>query len=233
MKRTALLAIMGLALTSCYDLVDGTSGAVISETRQEPAFHSINMEGNIDVFVSYDTVTSIRVEAGENLIDYIETSVVGGELLVYEAPNNVVNTKPIRVYVTMDSLENVNIEGSGDLDVNDMNSNHLNVMVTGSGDVNVEVDAMSVNYHCQGSGDARFVGNVLAMNVLLEGSGDFKGRYLYAYDANVEIEGSGDAFVYVTNSLIATISGSGDIMYYGSPISVSTYVTGSGNVYGN
>mgnify|MGYP005671613369 CR=1 FL=1 len=99
--------------------------------------------------------------------------------------------------------------------------------------MNVEVDAISVNYQCQGSGDARFVGNTTSLNVLVEGSGDFSGRYMYSVDTNVEIEGSGDASVYASNSLIATISGSGDITYYGNPSSVATSVTGSGNVNGN
>lgn len=233
MKKILLLTLFGTVLTSCHDLVDGTSGAVVSEYRQEPDFNSINMEGNIDVFVSYDTISTIRVEAGENLIDYIETSVLGNELLVYEAPNNIVNTKPIRVYITVDSLNDVTIEGSGDLDVNDMVSNHLNVLVTGSGDANFEIDAISINYNNKGSGDAMLVGTVNTLNVLLEGSGDFKGRHLYAQDANVEVEGSGDAYVYVINDLIAEISGSGDIIYYGNPNSVTANVTGSGHVQGN
>lgn len=233
MKKITLLLLLGVTISSCHDLVDGTAGAVVSETRQEPVFHSINMEGNVDVFISYDTASTIRVEAGENLIDYIETSVVGNELLVYEAPNNVVNAKPIRVYITMDSLVNVTMEGSGDLDVNDMISNNLNILSIGSGDVNFEIDANSINYDSRGSGDARFVGNVTALNVLLEGSGDFMGRYLYSYDTNVEIEGSGDAIVNASNSLIVEIIGSGDVTYYGNPASVTTTILGSGNVYGN
>ncbi len=233
MKKLALIAAVGLLVTSCHDLIDGTAGAVISETRQEPAFHSINMEGNIDVFVSYDTISTIRVEAGENLIDYIETAVIGNELLVYEAPNNIVNAKPIRVYVTMDSLFNVNLEGSGDLDVNDMNSDYLNVHSIGSGDVNFEIDAVNINYNCKGSGDARFVGNVVDLNVLIEGSGDFRAKHLYASDVNVEIEGSGDAIVNASSSLIVDISGSGDVTYYGNPTTVSSNITGSGNIYGN
>lgn len=233
MKKIKVLALVGLSLTSCHDLIDGTAGAVISEDRTEPLFHSINMEGNVDVFIYYDTVSSVRVEAGENLIDYIETSVIGDELYIYEAPNNVVNAKPIRVYLTMDSLENVHMEGSGDLDVNDMNADHLNVLSIGSGDANFEIDATSINYENTGSGNVRFTGTVNTLNVFLEGSGDYKGKYMYSNDANVEIEGSGDAFVHATNSLIATISGSGDIVYYGNPSSVTTSVTGSGNVYGN
>ncbi|CAG5076887.1 head GIN domain-containing protein [Parvicella tangerina] len=233
MKKIALVALVGMTLTSCHDLIDGTAGAVTTEMRTEPAFHSINMEGNVDVFVSYDTINSIKIEAGENLIDYIETSVIGDELFVYEAPNNIVNTKPIRVYVTMDSLESVHMEGSGDLDVNDMSSDHLNVLSIGSGDANFEIDANNINYENTGSGDARFTGTVNSLNVFLEGSGDFKGKYMYAFDANVEIEGSGDALVRASNSLVATISGSGDITYYGNPTTVTTSVTGSGDVYGN
>lgn len=220
-----------ISLTSCHDLVDGTSGAVISENRQEPNFYSINMEHNIDVFVQYDTISSIRVEAGENLIDYIETSVVNNVLYIYEAPNNIVNAKPIRVYLTMDSLVDIDIEGSGDLDVNNMFGSNLNVVSLGSGDANIEYDGLFVNYESRGSGDTYFVGTTNTFNTNLEGSGDLMARHFHAQDVNVKVDGSGDAIVYAANSLTAQISGSGDINYYGNPLTVSTSVTGSGNIY--
>lgn len=231
MKNLLFIVGISIALTSCHDIVDGSSGAMTSQYRQEPLFRAIQMDGNIDVFVTQDTSFTIKVEAGENLINYIETSVVGDMLVIYEAPNNIVNTKPIKVYLTMDSLYDVSMEGSGNLDVNNMLCDHLNFESIGSGDANLEITGQSVNLEMRGSGDAYLIGTANSFNAYIQGSGDLNARFLQANDVNIEIEGSGDAIVYAANSLIATITGSGDIIYYGSPNTVTTSVSGSGNIY--
>lgn len=231
MKKLVVILALGTALISCRSMIDGTAGAVTSVDRNEGPFKSLQLEDNIDVFVTQDTAFTIRVQAGENLINYIETSVVGDKLVIYEAPNNVVNTKPIKVFLTMDSVHNISMEGSGNLDMNNMLSDHLNFVATGSGDINLEVEAQHINFNNKGSGDAQFVGTTDSFNVQLQGSGDLNARFLEANDVNIVLEGSGDGIISAAMTLIATLSGSGDIIYYGNPGTVTTSNQGSGNIY--
>jgi hypothetical protein len=82
----------------------------------------------------------------------------------------------------------------------------------------------------EGSGDVEAVGRTQMLNATIEGSGDFNLRGLYARDARVRIDGSGDATVAVSGFLDASVSGSGDIRYAGRPAQISVHRGGSGSV---
>ena len=234
MKKVIIAALSIAVLgTSCRKMIEGTSGTMTTEYRQAPSFNKIHIQGNIDVFLSQDTSFSVRVEAGEHLINYIETNVVNGEMIIHESNNNLANTKPIKVYIYGDSLENIEIAGSGNFDGDNIKANIFNILVTGSGNLNINVDANAVNYNVKGSGDAYLLGVVNNFNALIQGSGDINAKFLQAQDVNVKVAGSGNAIVTAFNSLIAEITGSGDIDYYGSPSNVSTSNTGSGNITGH
>lgn len=234
MKRVIIATLaLGVFATSCRKMIEGTSGSMTTEYRQAPDFNKVYLKGNIDVFLSQDTTFSVRVEAGENLIDYIETNVVNGEMIIHEANNNLANTKPIKVYINADSLDNIVLEGSGNFDGNNILSNNLSVLLTGSGNMNINTTAPTVNFNLKGSGDAYILGNTNNLNLLLQGSGEVNAKFLQAHVATVTINGSGDAIVTVLDTLSAVVNGSGDIDYYGSPSSVSASENGSGNIHGH
>jgi hypothetical protein len=65
------------------------------------------------------------------------------------------------------------------------------------------------------------------------GSGDFSGRDLTTNTTVVFVGGSGDASVYATSTLKASVSGSGDVHYGGNPHNVSKSKSGSGDISGN
>ncbi len=222
-----------LVATSCNKMITGTAGAMTTEYRQAPTFNKVYLQGSIDVFLSQDTSFSVRVEAGENLIDYIETNVVDGEMIIYEANNNLANTKPIKVYINSDSIQNIVLEGSGNFDGNNILANQLNVLLSGSGNININTTAQNVNFNLKGSGDAYLVGNTNNLNILLQGSGDVNTKFLQSKNATVTLNGSGDVVVTAIDTLTAVVNGSGDIDYYGSPTTTSTTVNGSGNIQGH
>ena len=67
------------------------------------------------------------------------------------------------------------------------------------------------------------------LDVTVAGSGDMVAPKLEARTAKVSILGSGDATIWATERLSATVAGSGDVTYFGKP-QVSRTVAGSGSV---
>ena len=63
----------------------------------------------------------------------------------------------------------------------------------------------------------------------ISGSGDIHAFGLPGKSANVDITGSGNCEVNVSDQLNVEISGSGNVYYLGNP-SITTDITGSGNV---
>lgn len=230
MKKILIIGVALAYFTSCGKMVDSTSGTLITETRIAADFNEIHIQDHIDVQYTQDTVASISVEAGENLIDYIQTDIVNGKLIIYESSNTIANHKLIKVTVTSDSLNNIEMEGSGDFNGNNMSSTFLNISTIGSGNFNSDVWTSHINISSTGSGDVQLTGASETQNIELKGSGDLKARFMISDSVTVDLIGSGDAWVHADNYLNATLTGSGDINFYGNPSTVVSSNSGSGNI---
>ena len=103
--------------------------------------------------------------------------------------------------------------------------------LTGSGVVTVtEIEASSLSVRLPGSGVLRAGGTATELDVILGGSGDAQLEQLIAGDVRAEVSGSGRIVLTATKSLDASVSGSGAIMYGGSPQEVTKSITGSGAI---
>jgi hypothetical protein len=125
----------------------------------------------------------------------------------------------------------IGIDGSGDVSLDALDSKSVEASINGSGDVRLpSVQAASVKISVRGSGDVVAAGNVDTVRVDVVGSGDVRAKKLIAREVEVSITASGDAVVHASQKLAASVTGSGDIRYAGSPASVSRKVHGSGSI---
>lgn len=105
------------------------------------------------------------------------------------------------------------------------------VTVTGSGDVWLEqLDQPSLEVAVVGSGSVTATGAVRDLDVQVVGSGDADLGGLHTVDVDASILGSGDATVAPTGDARVRILGSGDLVLATKPRSLSSRVTGSGEV---
>jgi len=81
-----------------------------------------------------------------------------------------------------------------------------------------------------GAGNVTATGEVDLVEVEVTGAGDVVLSELVAGDASVEISGAGDVHVYASDSLSASVSGAGDIVYSGDPQQVEKDVSGVGEI---
>jgi len=124
----------------------------------------------------------------------------------------------------------VRISGFGDFDTQSIKAKTPTIEITGSGDIHVdELDAEDLAVKISGFGNAKISGKVLTQDIQILGSGDFEADDLEANSASVKITGFGNANMWVKDELGITITGSGDVAYYGSP-RVTQTMTGFGKV---
>ncbi len=189
------------------------SGNVISETRAASGFTSISLESSADVNVTFGTAESVVITAEDNIAPLIETNVQNHQLIIKTRPLATFSTtKPVRINLTMKSLERVSMSGSGNINVPEVTGDAISVDMPGSGNITIGGTANSVNINMDGSG------NIFCDKLITK-------------SATVVLKGSGNITVYASDSLDATNSGSGDIRYSGSPASVSKKVTSSGSIH--
>lgn len=125
----------------------------------------------------------------------------------------------------------VSVAGSGNVDLTGTEgADEVTVDIEGSGDVTLdEVDAQDVTVTIDGSGAVTLAGRTGTLGVRIPGSGEVHAADLLAAEVTVEIDGSGDARVHAERTLDVQIQGSGDVRYTGDP-AVSEDIDGSGDV---
>ena len=236
MKQLFVLsALTVLSFSSCHDMfgkrIHG-NGNIKTETRSVSHFNGIDVSGSIDVYVKTDSISSIKIEADENLLEYIQV-ISDGDMLRIHTENgfNLDPSGKIKVFVSASTFKNFDASGACNIhSENKINSpDVINIGASGSCDVNLEVNTPKVVADLSGACNVELKGETKDFSVEGSGSNGIKTMGLMADNVDVDISGSGDADVYASSKLDIHISGSGDVQYKGNP-QVSQSISGSGSV---
>jgi hypothetical protein len=211
MRQTLILVSIALLALGCT--ITRGSGVVATDQRELSGFDQIEVSGSASVDVTIGAEWSVAVEADDNILPLIETTVAGSTLNIgTKSGVSFLTSNAVRVSITMPALQGVDISGSGRLSA------------PGIG------DSQQLTVDISGSGQASISGSAEQVDVTVSGSGQFDGRQFQTARASVSISGSGEAIVWATDRLDAKVSGSGKIRYVGNPGQLSTDVSGSGSV---
>ncbi len=212
-----------------------STGDIMTEKRPVTDFTDISVNNNCQVIITQDTMNSITVEAGENLMSNIKTTIDGGQLTI--ANENVCNwvrsyARKIKVYVHVKNLTHVNHFGSESVySTNAITSDLIDANVIYSGDLNFIINAQnSYSRTHAGAGDITFSGTTVNHFVYDIGQGFAYCQNLSAQNVIVINKGTGECYVNAQNNLHTELSGEGDIYYSGNPAVLTTINTGSGKL---
>ena len=105
------------------------------------------------------------------------------------------------------------------------------VYASGTGDIQVEgVSGDKLQVVQKGTGDIRVNGRVNRVEVQLMGSGDIELDELQADSAKVQLNGSGDVEVQASKALQVDLRGAGDVKVRGNPSSRQISNIGAGDI---
>jgi hypothetical protein len=208
------------------------NGHVITESRSVGSFNNVHVSGAIDVYVKQDSVSSIKVEADENLMEYIEVKAEGNTLNIRPKDNaRLKPSKKIKVYVSNASYKRFKASGACDIvSENSINNpDAISVDLSGSCDVNIELRTPKVTAKLSGAGTITLKGETKEFRVVGSGSTDIKCFELLSENTTVDISGAGDAQVFASVKLDVHVSGAADVKYKGNA-TVTQSVSGAGSV---
>jgi hypothetical protein len=209
------------------------SGNIITETRQVSNFHSIDISYPAQVLVKQGSQESLQIEADDNFLPGLQTQVRNNTLEIFyktKDGKHVNPTKGVNITVVVKDLTNVDFTSAGELTVDNLKTNALDVSLSGAGNLKLnKITVKNLSVNLSGAGGMSASGTADNLNLSISGFGDFKGADLHSKDAQVDISGAGSATVWADNNLNAQISGAGSVSYYGSA-SVTKQISGVGGV---
>lgn len=229
MKRFHIYAIIALATLAGCQKDNGScfisKGEVVTESRPIGTVRNIVVHDNVDLILTHDPDNqSLRVEAAENLIKFVETSVDGNKLTIRN------NTKcnwlrdfntPFRVYLSLQRLDSLSYRSSGNVScTNILPNDSIQVDIwEGAGSVRMKIAVdKSTFYIHEGTVDLFVEGSSWVNFLSSRASGpadlsSLRTQYTFMYSSSPN-----NCYVNAEQHLSVTIDNIGDVMYTGDPV---------------
>lgn len=191
------------------------SGVTKEESRAVANFSQLTLALPANVTITQGATESLTISTDDNLLPLMSTRVVNNELTIEGDKNRGFSSKQeIKIRLTVKSLNNIKIKGSGDVHGDQLKSDQLEIAIEGSGDVKFNaIRADQFKIGIVGSGDVSI--DTVESRLLestVRGSGDIKFGSVKAGQVNISVTGSGDVAAAGSADKVAIeISGSGDV----------------------
>lgn len=195
--------------SGCGNGVEG-NGIDKTEKRNVSKFTSVEVDGAFNVYIECQKKQSIEVKGDSNILPQIITRVKGNTLQITTS-RSICPKRSLEVKIFADNVEKVSVSGAVDLSISGVNNNNLDLGIDGSGDIKAS-------------------GKTKNLKVDVSGSGDLKAKELKSENANISVNGAGNAIVNASKKIKAEINGAGDITYYGNPKEVIKNISGAGDI---
>ena len=191
-------------------------GPQTTRTLNLAGFREVDVSGIWDVTVTQGSAWSVEISFPENLERNVRARVEGDRLALdydWTGSNGSPNGPSFTARVSMPELTSVDVSGAGRLRFSGFSGDRLAVDLSGSSDV-----------EGQGGGYDSVVLDV-------SGSGRVDLRGVPVVDANVDLSGSASVVLRMNGGvLLADLSGSGRVEYYGTIREQRVDVSGSARV---
>lgn len=230
----ALFAIVMVLMSSCNADIYGLYGRgnMNSVTVDVADFNSLELLSSAQVQIVKGDAYEVVLTDYENLMDAHQLSVVDNKLIIStRAGLPILNSKARVQITTPDPMNEVVLAGSGNIlllsEFDELN--RLSILGSGNIRAGAENELTEVETLIGGSGNIEVNGSTDKLKAVISGSGSLFLNNLEAQNAECRISGSGSISVHVEEQLMAVITGSGSIIYSGSP-ELDVHSSGSGHV---
>jgi hypothetical protein len=218
--------------SSCTADIRRNKSDYIEKNYEVETFTKIKFEGGYNIKLIQGEKNSFVMSTSETLHDKVRIWVDNDMLNVKTKVNNL-GTDEIKLTITVNNLESIKIEGGvflttvGYLELKD-----FNLEVEGGAHIDMKLNGESIRAKASGGVNMKFEGTTDRFTAISEGACNIDADHFEAKIVDCRVAGVGNASVYATEKLDATVEGLGKIGYRGNP-EITKQVNGIGMVYRN
>lgn len=196
-------------------------GKTVTENRTVSEFTGIQAGGAFTINITQGDSYALTVVADKELLEYIETKVVGNTLKI-----NMRNTfshwpknsNTMIINVTCRTLKNLDLSGAVEVKtMNQLNVPELGVDVSGAVEANLNLNVQKIDMVLSGACELTLTGTAATMSMDASGASELDAFGLTATDVTLYGSGAIEASVMASGTLKANVSGACDIRYKGTP----------------
>lgn len=236
-----VLIIVSLLLLSAASIAFAQP---VKKTFEVPDFKSVYVNSNYTVYLKQTNKNEVNVEADPDIMALTKIFVEDGILMINverkpDNPNKSLWSKiddiklrpAMKVMVSMKNINDLEVNGGGKIiSENSLASDLLNLSVSGSGSIDLDIKGNMVKTNVSGSGNVALKGYATRNEINMSGSGNMNAFTCELETAKVKVSGSGNCELSATNNLEAMVLGNGSVKHKGNTKEVNKKVYGSGSV---
>lgn len=174
------------------------SGVLKSEKRELKNFTGIDAGGAVEVTIASQQDFGVEVEADDNVIALVRTTVEEGILHIEMDDHFSFDNATVKVRISLPELRLLDVSGASVAEVTQIKSENLTVDVSGASRVTLE-------------------GAATKLTSEVSGASSFNSEKLNSQHVQIEASGASKGYVHATEHLHAEASGASTIYYHGEP----------------
>ncbi len=175
------------------------SGNVITQSRNVSGFEAVSFEGVARLVLEQSGTESLTITADDNILPLLISEVREGTLFLgFASDTSITNTEPIVFTLSVRTLTALTAAGVVEVDARGIDSNRLDVIVSGVSNVTA-------------------AGRADRQNVVVSGVSTYRAENLESRVVVVDVSGPSRVVVNVSEELRGRVDAPGSVAYIGDP----------------
>ncbi len=230
MKYISILFCV-LLFTACRYSKRG-SGNIVTETRKTSNFTAIDAAGPIHVQIKKGTAQSVTVQADDNIMRLVETTVTGNTLNIKLRKINNLRNATINVTVVVTEFTEASASASAEIKSEETigSDSKINLTASSAAKIEVKLNVPAVNVNASSGADIDLAGNTKNIQAEASSGSQINAAALKAENAKGNASSGADIKLFGSVSIDASASSGGQVNYTGGAANVIKNVSSGGGV---
>ena len=201
----------------------------VSELRDLRDFKGIVFNHVGDLILSQGPEYSFLINGPVNVLESTTTT-IENEILVIGSEHCFNGDYKMTIEITAPEYELINLTGIGEIQtVGNIEGEIIQMELVGIGGIEADIVADTLYTRVSGTGDISYTGEVVKHQLLNAGEITLNAYSLSTKETLIDISGTGDCQVTVSDLLTVIISGTGSVFYQGNP-EIDREISGTGEI---
>lgn len=208
------------------------NGNVTTEEHKVGSFSELFLDGVCNIYIDQGSEEKVVVEADENLHEYIYVDHSDNRLEIdMKSRINIRTRSKLNIYVTVKNIDKLRIMGIGNVKTKGtLKLDDLKVKVTGVGNVELDLEANSLDAELNSVGNITLAGSINEAEISNKGVGKLDAYDLKLNKLDLNVSGVGKTEVYVEKEIAVRSTGVGNVHVRGDAVITELHSSGVGKV---
>lgn len=231
-----LIAAACIFLSSCEQFGNSVvpSGSITEQVKNESNFDGISVSHAFNVYITFTEATeSIRIEANENLHEYIEVKKSGSTLSIGLKDNINIRrgSATLNAYISAKNMSDFKASGASNIYMqNSLIENDVFIDLSGASNFSGYIEVSHLKANISGASDLKLTGIAKEVEFDASGASNLNDYGLTITNFEASLSGASSAHITVNNELFIEASGASDVHYKGTGIVKRQNLSGASNI---